>query len=121
NEGEPTALAFVATDPNATNVDPEGFDVWEYRTLTTRLEAGDNTITLAIPQGRNNGRDAYVGAYYQDARRPRPAPLKDVSRRLVLEYFQVSDSGDLAKSTSEFLRKNRAGADVGASEPGWTR
>ena len=32
NAGEPAALAFVATDPNATNVDPEGFDVWEYQT-----------------------------------------------------------------------------------------
>ncbi|MHC9034942.1 delta endotoxin C-terminal domain-containing protein, partial [Cobetia marina] len=55
NDGESSELAFVGTDPNAGNVDPEGFDVWSYHTLTTSLEVGDNTVTLTIPDGRSNG------------------------------------------------------------------
>lgn len=55
NGGDASTQAFASTDPNAGNVDPEGFDVWGYQTLTASLQAGDNTITLAIPAGRNNG------------------------------------------------------------------
>ncbi|WP_404325669.1 chalcone isomerase family protein [Cobetia sp. UIB-001] len=65
--------------------------------------------------------DAYVGAYYQDARRPRPAPLKDVSRRLVLEYFHAIDAEDFAKATTKGVRKNLSAADFAAIEPELTR
>ena len=41
--------AFASTDPNANGVDPEGFDVWAYQSLTTDLAVGDNSITLSIP------------------------------------------------------------------------
>ncbi|MEE3215899.1 MAG: CBM35 domain-containing protein, partial [Pseudomonadota bacterium] len=55
NGGIASALAFVTTDPNATNEAPEGFDVWSYQTQTVALQAGDNTITLAIPSGAGSG------------------------------------------------------------------
>ncbi|MDN3523649.1 carbohydrate-binding protein [Halomonas sabkhae] len=47
--------AFASTDPNASGVDPEGFDVWEYQTQTVELAAGDNTIELSIPAGTSSG------------------------------------------------------------------
>ncbi|GED21755.1 carbohydrate-binding protein [Halomonas halmophila] len=54
--GSPLAeQAFVSTDTNADNVDPEGFDVWGYQTQTVELAAGDNTITLSIPAGAGRG------------------------------------------------------------------
>ncbi|WP_158772440.1 chalcone isomerase family protein [Cobetia sp. L2A1] len=60
--------------------------------------------------------DAYVGAYYQDARRPRPAPLNDVSRRLVLEYFHAIDAEDFAKATTKGVRRNLSTSDFTAVE-----
>ncbi|NHH86041.1 chalcone isomerase family protein [Cobetia sp. MB87] len=65
--------------------------------------------------------DAYVGAYYQDARRPRPAPLKDVSRRLVLEYFHAIDAEDFAKATTKGVRKNLSATDLATIESELTR
>lgn len=65
--------------------------------------------------------DAYVGAYYQDARRPRPAPLNDVSRRLVLEYFHAIDAEDFAKATTKGVRRNLSAEDFAAIEPELTR
>ncbi|WNL37791.1 carbohydrate-binding protein [Halomonas sp. PAMB 3232] len=46
---------FVTTDPNATNLAPEGFDVWGYQSLTTELTAGENIIVLSIPAGASSG------------------------------------------------------------------
>jgi hypothetical protein len=60
--------------------------------------------------------DAYVGGYYQDARRPRPAPLSDVSRRLVLEYFHAIESADFAKATTRGVRQNLSEANFAAIE-----
>ncbi|MGO2414674.1 MULTISPECIES: chalcone isomerase family protein [Cobetia] len=60
--------------------------------------------------------DAYVGAYYQDARRPRPAPLNDISRRLVLEYFHAIDAEDFVKATTKGVRKNLSASDFAAVE-----
>ncbi|MFC6773498.1 carbohydrate-binding protein [Methylobacterium gregans] len=55
NGGAATSVAFASTDPNATGVAPEGFDVWGTLTQAVQLQAGVNTFSLAIPAGRTNG------------------------------------------------------------------
>ena len=54
NGGDPLALAMVSTDPDGTGPE-EGFDHWQFETVTVTLEAGSNTIALAIPAGANTG------------------------------------------------------------------
>ncbi len=50
--------------------------------------------------------DAYVGAYYQASGFPRPAPLDDVPRRLVLEYFHAIAAEDFADATRKGVARN---------------
>lgn len=47
-------LSFVSTDPDGTEPE-EGFDYWAFETVNIRLEAGSNTIALAIPAGATTG------------------------------------------------------------------
>ncbi|MBY5929056.1 chalcone isomerase family protein [Halomonas sp. DP8Y7-3] len=49
--------------------------------------------------------DAYAGAYYQAAGFPRPAPLSDVPRQLVLHYFHAIDAEDFAEATTRTVRE----------------
>lgn len=50
--------------------------------------------------------DAYVGAYYQASGFARPAPLGDVPRHLVLEYFHAIEAEDFADTTSQGVAQN---------------
>ena len=47
-------FAFAATDPDG-NGGVEGFDNWAFETQAVTLNAGDNTISFAIPSGANTG------------------------------------------------------------------
>ena len=47
-------FAFAATDPDG-NGGVEGFDNWAFETQALTLNAGDNTISFAIPSGANTG------------------------------------------------------------------
>lgn len=48
------SLPFVSTDPDGSGAE-EGFDHWVFETVTVSLEAGSNTIALAIPPGASTG------------------------------------------------------------------
>lgn len=50
--------------------------------------------------------DAYVGAYYQASGFPRPAPLGDVPRHLVLEYFHAIEAEDFVDTTRQGVTQN---------------
>ncbi|RUR32511.1 carbohydrate-binding protein [Vreelandella andesensis] len=54
NGGDATELPFASTDPDGSGVE-EGFNHWLFETVTVTLEAGDNTLSLAIPPGANTG------------------------------------------------------------------
>jgi len=54
NGGAPQSLPFPSTDPDGTGPE-EGFDHWEFETVTVTLIAGTNTIDLSIPDGANVG------------------------------------------------------------------
>ena len=57
NGGAAQSLPFVSTDPDGpgTSGPEEGFDHWEFLTVTVDLVAGANTIALSIPSGTNTG------------------------------------------------------------------
>ncbi|TDX32379.1 putative Ig domain-containing protein [Modicisalibacter xianhensis] len=48
------ALPFASTDPDGSG-EEEGFDHWAFETITVTLEAGSNSLSLAIPQGATTG------------------------------------------------------------------
>nr|WP_297460315.1 carbohydrate-binding protein [uncultured Halomonas sp.] len=48
------AIDFADTDPDGTG-EVEGFDNWQYETVTVSLNAGENTFSLAIPAGASSG------------------------------------------------------------------
>ena len=50
--------------------------------------------------------DAYAGAYYQASGFSRPAPLGDVPRHLVLEYFHAIDAEDFAETTRQSVMQH---------------
>ncbi|MDQ7734296.1 carbohydrate-binding protein [Halomonas sp. SpR1] len=54
NGGTPVVLDMLATDPDGTGP-VEGFDNWLFETVTVTLEAGSNSIELAIPEGATTG------------------------------------------------------------------
>ncbi len=54
NGGAPVVLDMLATDPDGTGPE-EGFDNWLFETVTVTLEAGTNSIELAIPEGATTG------------------------------------------------------------------
>ncbi|ERL53218.1 carbohydrate-binding protein [Halomonas huangheensis] len=54
NDGSTQVLLFASTDPDGAGVE-EGFDHWVFETVTVTLEAGSNTVSLAIPQGATTG------------------------------------------------------------------
>ncbi|MCA1807386.1 MAG: carbohydrate-binding protein, partial [Actinobacteria bacterium] len=54
NGGTPVVLDMLATDPDGTGP-IEGFDNWLFETVTVTLEAGTNSIELAIPEGATTG------------------------------------------------------------------
>jgi len=54
NDGATNALPFVSTDPDGGGIE-EGFDHWLFETVTVNLEAGSNTLSLAIPPGATTG------------------------------------------------------------------
>ncbi|MGP9576061.1 carbohydrate-binding protein [Halomonas sp. AOP42-D2-25] len=54
NGGTPVVLDMLATDPDGTGPE-EGFDNWLFETVTVTLEAGSNSIELAIPAGATTG------------------------------------------------------------------
>ncbi|SDL87887.1 Chalcone isomerase-like [Modicisalibacter muralis] len=58
--------------------------------------------------------DAYVGAYYQASGFPRPAPLGDVPRHLVLEYFHAIEAEDFADTTRQGVARNVDDAQLAA-------
>ena len=62
--------------------------------------------------------DAYVGAYYQASGFPRPAPLGDVPRHLVLEYLHTIEAEDFADTTRQGVARNVDEAQLAAlSDP----
>ncbi|SHF29296.1 Chalcone isomerase-like [Modicisalibacter ilicicola DSM 19980] len=62
--------------------------------------------------------DAYVGAYYQASGFPRPAPVSDVPRHLVLEYFHAIDAEDFADTTRKGVKRNlSASRFAGLTDP----
>ncbi|SHE86800.1 delta endotoxin [Modicisalibacter ilicicola DSM 19980] len=54
NGGSGTELPFASTDPDGSGAE-EGFDHWAFETVTITLEAGSNSVSLAIPEGANTG------------------------------------------------------------------
>lgn len=54
NGATPVVLDMLATDPDGTGPE-EGFDNWLFETVTVNLEAGTNSVELAIPEGANTG------------------------------------------------------------------
>ncbi|MGM0858281.1 MAG: carbohydrate-binding protein [Pseudomonadota bacterium] len=54
NGGTPVVLNMLATDPDGTGPE-EGFDNWLFETVSVTLEAGTNSIELAIPEGATTG------------------------------------------------------------------
>ena len=54
NGGSAISLPFVSTDPDGAG-DEEGFDHWEVQTVSVELQAGDNTVSFAIPSGLKTG------------------------------------------------------------------
>ncbi|MDY8108968.1 carbohydrate-binding protein [Fulvimarina sp. 2208YS6-2-32] len=54
NGGTATQLPFVATDPDETGLE-EGFDHWQIQTVSVQLNAGENTLSFAIPASANTG------------------------------------------------------------------
>jgi hypothetical protein len=53
--GVVASAVFPATGPNSGTVALQGFNNWGILTRTVQLSAGENTVTLAIPAGRNAG------------------------------------------------------------------
>ncbi|MCP1362754.1 carbohydrate-binding protein, partial [Halomonas sp. BBD45] len=54
NGAATAALPFASTDPDGAG-EEEGFDHWAFETITVTLEAGSNTLSLAIPAGATTG------------------------------------------------------------------
>ncbi|MBT2799159.1 carbohydrate-binding protein, partial [Halomonas sp. ISL-104] len=54
NGGDANQLPFASTDPDGGGIE-EGFNHWLFETITVTLEAGDNTLSLAIPPSANTG------------------------------------------------------------------
>ncbi|MFC4173401.1 CBM35 domain-containing protein, partial [Microvirga sp. GCM10011540] len=54
NSGSAQTLPFIATGTSAPGP-AEGFNNWKFQTVTVRLEAGENTISLAIPPNATTG------------------------------------------------------------------
>ncbi|MFD2437880.1 putative Ig domain-containing protein [Modicisalibacter luteus] len=48
------ALPFASTDPDGSG-EEEGFNHWLFETVTVTLEAGSNSLSLAIPDGATTG------------------------------------------------------------------
>ncbi|MGP9633681.1 carbohydrate-binding protein [Halomonas sp. AOP43-A1-21] len=54
NGSDVDALPFASTDPDGTGPE-EGFNHWLFETVTITLEAGSNSVSLAIPAGATTG------------------------------------------------------------------
>ncbi|AMJ62924.1 carbohydrate-binding protein [Bosea sp. PAMC 26642] len=105
--GAPATIQFASTGTPAVGSTPavDGFNVWLTQTVTVTLQAGANTLSLAIPAGRTNGPNIDSLTIRQ------PGPPADISADADGNLFLSGPQGEITGAAKDSINFTVAGRD----------
>ncbi|ETX29840.1 carbohydrate-binding protein [Roseivivax isoporae] len=109
NGGTATTMPFVSTDPDGPSGPADGFDIWLYSTVTVTLEAGSNTVSLAIPAGLTSGPN--IDRIEITEAGTGPIPVDDSADADGLPLTLDGDTGTLTPTQAASINFNVSGVD----------